>query len=184
MLPSTQNILQDQLQRKHEELQQLIVHQQDELRRVSEQLIMARYGLPIVNVTLPFPATATVQSIAGRKMENYSSQHDHQSQSSHDEQIVHLDTHENQHPSDEQQLINTSMQQPTAQPGEEISYMQLTPVSSVHQYSHFLLRDDTAIQMNDPTLSRNLNDMDTLTYKTPEDHEVQVLYGSSKNSSS
>lgn len=51
----TQSQIQDQLQRKHEELQQLIVHQQEELRRVSEQLLMARYGLlpSIVNVAMP-----------------------------------------------------------------------------------------------------------------------------------
>ncbi|KAL1116944.1 hypothetical protein AAG570_004272 [Ranatra chinensis] len=35
----------DQLERKHEELQQLIVEHQAELRRLSEQLLMARYGL-------------------------------------------------------------------------------------------------------------------------------------------
>jgi hypothetical protein len=40
----SQNI-QHELQRKHEQLQQLIVQQQEELRRVSEQLIMAKYGL-------------------------------------------------------------------------------------------------------------------------------------------
>lgn len=55
-MTTTQSHIQDQLQRKHEELQQLIVHQQEELRRVSEQLLMARYGLlpSIVNVALPF----------------------------------------------------------------------------------------------------------------------------------
>lgn len=48
-----QNQMQDELQRKHEELQQLIVHQQEELRRVSEQLFFARYGIlsPLINVS-------------------------------------------------------------------------------------------------------------------------------------
>lgn len=58
VLTSTQSHIQEQLQRKHKELQQLIIQQQEELRRVSEQLLMARtYGhLPpsIVNVTVPF----------------------------------------------------------------------------------------------------------------------------------
>lgn len=36
---------QEQLQRKHEELQQMILQQQQELRLVSDQLLMARYGL-------------------------------------------------------------------------------------------------------------------------------------------
>lgn len=40
-----QNQIQDHLQRKHEELQKLIIEQQNELRRVSEQLFVARYGL-------------------------------------------------------------------------------------------------------------------------------------------
>lgn len=53
VLTPAQNQIQDHLQRKHEELQKLIVQQQDELRRVSEQLFMARYGLlpSIVNVS-------------------------------------------------------------------------------------------------------------------------------------
>lgn len=58
MLTPAPNQIQDHLQRKHEELQKLIVQQQDELRRVSEQLFMARYGIipSIVNVSLPFVA--------------------------------------------------------------------------------------------------------------------------------
>ncbi|XP_058984465.1 circadian locomoter output cycles protein kaput-like isoform X1 [Musca domestica] len=44
MTPS-QNQLQEQLQRKHDELQKLILQQQDELRIVSEQLLLARYTL-------------------------------------------------------------------------------------------------------------------------------------------
>lgn len=56
VLTSAQNQIQDHLQRKHEELQQLIVQQQDELRRVSEQLFIARYGIvpSVVNVAIPF----------------------------------------------------------------------------------------------------------------------------------
>ncbi|XP_073836620.1 circadian locomoter output cycles kaput protein Clock [Musca autumnalis] len=44
MSPS-QSQLQEQLQRKHDELQKLIMQQQDELRIVSEQLLLARYTL-------------------------------------------------------------------------------------------------------------------------------------------
>lgn len=53
IITPTQNQIQDELQRKHEELQQLIVHQQEELRRVSEQLLIARYGIfpPLLNVS-------------------------------------------------------------------------------------------------------------------------------------
>ncbi|XP_013138160.1 PREDICTED: circadian locomoter output cycles protein kaput-like isoform X2 [Papilio polytes] len=45
-----------QLQRKHEELQQMIVRQQEELRQVKEQLMLARLGIlqPIANVPNPY----------------------------------------------------------------------------------------------------------------------------------
>ena len=62
VMTTAQSQIQEQLQRKHEELQQLIVQQQEELRRVSEQLLMARYGLlsPIhLNVTLPYTGTVS-----------------------------------------------------------------------------------------------------------------------------
>lgn len=44
---------QGQLQRKHEQLQQMIVRQQEELRVVKEQLLLARLGIlpPLANVT-------------------------------------------------------------------------------------------------------------------------------------
>lgn len=50
--------IQHELQRKHEQLQQMIVQQQEELRRVSEQLIMAKYGLlpSMLNTPAPQPS--------------------------------------------------------------------------------------------------------------------------------
>lgn len=45
IMTPTQSQLQEQLQRKHDELQKLIMQQQDELRIVSEQLLLARYTL-------------------------------------------------------------------------------------------------------------------------------------------
>ena len=60
-MTTAQSQIQEQLQRKHEELQRLIIQQQEELQRVSEQLLMARYGLlsPIhLNVTLPYTVAA------------------------------------------------------------------------------------------------------------------------------
>ncbi|XP_077302324.1 uncharacterized protein LOC143922844 [Arctopsyche grandis] len=55
IISSNQAQMQDQLQKKHEELKHMIRLQQEELRRVSEQLVMARYGLlpPIINVAVP-----------------------------------------------------------------------------------------------------------------------------------
>lgn len=55
VLTSTQNQIQDQLQKKHEELKHLIQKQQEELRRVSEQLMIARYGIVPTLVTSHFP---------------------------------------------------------------------------------------------------------------------------------
>ncbi|KAG8231813.1 hypothetical protein J437_LFUL012307, partial [Ladona fulva] len=45
VMTCAQSAVQERLQRKHAALQRLIVQQQEELRRVSEQLVMARYGL-------------------------------------------------------------------------------------------------------------------------------------------
>ncbi|XP_075225046.1 uncharacterized protein LOC142326432 [Lycorma delicatula] len=61
LMTTAQIRLQDQLQRKHEQLQQNILQQQDELRRVSEQLLMARYGLlpQLINVTVPYTHSTT-----------------------------------------------------------------------------------------------------------------------------
>lgn len=55
VITPTQSHIQNQLQRKHEELQQLIIQQQRELQRVSEQLQLARYGIlpSIGNTNLP-----------------------------------------------------------------------------------------------------------------------------------
>ena len=44
ILTATQCALQDQLLMKHAELQRQIIYQQEELRRVSEQLLMAQFG--------------------------------------------------------------------------------------------------------------------------------------------
>ncbi|XP_076668687.1 circadian locomoter output cycles kaput protein Clock isoform X1 [Andrena cerasifolii] len=65
VMTPAQNQIQDELQRKHEELQQLIVHQQEELRRVSEQLLIARYGIlsPLLNVGMPYNATNACQQM-------------------------------------------------------------------------------------------------------------------------
>lgn len=62
-LTAAQTHVHDQLQMKHEQLQQMIIQQQEELRLVSEQLLMTRYGIipPIVNVC--YPATSTAQLV-------------------------------------------------------------------------------------------------------------------------
>ncbi|XP_066591739.1 circadian locomoter output cycles protein kaput isoform X2 [Prorops nasuta] len=66
VMTSTQNQIQDELQRKHEELQQLIVHQQEELRRVSEQLFIARYGIlsPLLNAGIGYNGSNACQPVS------------------------------------------------------------------------------------------------------------------------
>jgi hypothetical protein len=79
VLTTSQSQIQEQLQRKHEELQRLIVQQQEELQRVSEQLLMARYGLlsPVqFDVTLPCtvaagPAISSITSTLGSTHQHY-----------------------------------------------------------------------------------------------------------------
>ncbi|XP_029164870.1 circadian locomoter output cycles protein kaput [Nylanderia fulva] len=63
VMTPAQNQIQDELQRKHEELQQLIVHQQEELRRVSEQLFIARYGIltPLLNASISYNPSNSCQ---------------------------------------------------------------------------------------------------------------------------
>lgn len=87
VLTSAQNQIQDHLQRKHEELQKLIVQQQDELRRVSEQLFMARYGIlpSIVNVSLPFVAPLDSSSDNTGENNRYISSSAHMTQQSYHE---------------------------------------------------------------------------------------------------
>lgn len=180
-MTSTQTILQDQLQRKHEELQQLIVHQQDELRRVSEQLIMARYGMPIVAV--PYTSVSSVpatsnQSISDRKaiqhQQNERQNAPHQVQNAHlldlnaeqQHQIVtttsqqshyHMD-HSQQHLQYSGHTVDgagtsteiTSSPSLLVNADEMISYIQLTPVSTVHmshEYSHLILREENNSMM-------------------------------------
>ncbi|XP_026727897.1 circadian locomoter output cycles protein kaput isoform X1 [Trichoplusia ni] len=55
--------MQEQLQRKHEELQQMIVRQQEELRQVKEQLLLARLGIlqPLINVQGPYMNPEEIQ---------------------------------------------------------------------------------------------------------------------------
>ncbi|CAB3382921.1 Hypothetical predicted protein [Cloeon dipterum] len=65
VVTSPQSQIHDQLQRKHAELQQLIVQQQEELQRVREQLLMARYGILPLNVsqvTMPYSQSGTTST--------------------------------------------------------------------------------------------------------------------------
>ncbi|XP_063698730.1 circadian locomoter output cycles protein kaput [Culicoides brevitarsis] len=66
ILTPAQNQIQDQLQRKHEELQHLIQQQQDELRRVSEQLMIARYG--VIPVGVPYSTANSPTVVDNRYM--------------------------------------------------------------------------------------------------------------------
>lgn len=58
VLTPAQNQIQEQLQRKHEKLQKVIVQQQEELRRVSEQLYITTYGINSTIVNVPYSNTS------------------------------------------------------------------------------------------------------------------------------
>lgn len=81
IITSTQSHIQNQLQRKHEELQQLIMKQQEELQLVSEQLHLAQRGmLPVVSSTQVDPQLTSRQPIRTHphqmdKIDNTSSTH-------------------------------------------------------------------------------------------------------------
>lgn len=58
-MQSQENLIQDQLQRKQEELQKTIVKQQEELKKITKQLLMARCGIlptfmDVCNIGLQF----------------------------------------------------------------------------------------------------------------------------------
>ncbi|KAI5734594.1 hypothetical protein M8J77_008538 [Diaphorina citri] len=123
----SQNI-QHELQRKHEQLQQLIVQQQEELRRVSEQLIMAKYGLLPSMLNTPsqdtYPSPSQGSMSPGSSLystqpvemdpsyDNVSrrtqSQHSHQSTSSTDEVLPYQMPNQQPH----HMMYPGSMQQP------------------------------------------------------------------------
>ncbi|KXJ82057.1 hypothetical protein RP20_CCG015810 [Aedes albopictus] len=160
VLTPAQNQVQDQLQRKHEELQHLIMHQQEELRRVQEQLLMARYGLLPSIVTLPFTsASSSSIDISSRcssstsYLQHHQSPHSsqqfptHPSLANQPQNIMnpqpqpqpdqHMPMQQDQKPifHPNQQLNFTDTGQPKL-PGdssnEVVSYMQLTPVPIHH----------------------------------------------------
>ncbi|XP_046734871.1 LOW QUALITY PROTEIN: circadian locomoter output cycles protein kaput [Diprion similis] len=64
VMTSTQKQMQDELHRKHEELEQLIVHQQEVLTRAYEQLLFSRYGInsSSINVGMPCPTSSCPQT--------------------------------------------------------------------------------------------------------------------------
>lgn len=133
VMTSSQGHIQEQLQRKHEELQDMIVHQQEELRHVSEQLLMARYGLlpPLVNVAIPFNTIAhdvSRNQTNGNIMTVAHSVPLHVSGMS-----MTTDSNQTQrdcHVRDDQSVIGSISQQAD----DILSYMQLTPPSNSIDY--------------------------------------------------
>lgn len=175
-MTTSQTLMHDQLQRKHEELQALIVHQQDELRRVSEQLLMTRYGLPIVNVTLPFTQSVATTSSDQRTDSQYSQNHLQPDQP----HLLQVEPNNSEHLSARHNVNNDSRYntiQTVHSPSNDdmISYMQLTPVSAVHvQHNHpqILLHENM-------TSSRqsNQNDLEVISYQM-SDEQAHILFAS------
>lgn len=89
IMTPAQTHVQDQLHRKHEQLQAMIMQQQEELRLVSEQLLMTRYGIlpPIVNVCYPATSTGQMAAVQGTPVVMDQSQQQ-QGTSSHNSQVL------------------------------------------------------------------------------------------------
>lgn len=133
VMTSSQGHIQEQLQRKHEELQDMFVQQQEELRHVSEQLLMARYGLlpPLVNVAIPFN---TIGHDVNRGQPNGNIMSSAHSVPMHMSGMP-MTTDSNQtqrdcHVRDDQSVIGSISQQAD----DILSYMQLTPPSNSTDY--------------------------------------------------
>ncbi|KAG4071565.1 hypothetical protein HA402_011719 [Bradysia odoriphaga] len=177
LMTTSQTLMHDQLQRKHEELQALIVHQQDELRRVSEQLLMTRYGLPIVNVTLPFTQSITSTGSDQRTESQYTQNHLTADQ----QHLLQVETNNSGHISPRHSVNNDSGYntiQTVHSPSNDdmISYMQLTPVSTVHvQHNHpqILLHESMAT-------SRGSNQNEVISYQM-SDEQAHILFASTNS---
>uniref|UniRef100_A0A1I8QCM7 Circadian locomoter output cycles protein kaput n=1 Tax=Stomoxys calcitrans TaxID=35570 RepID=A0A1I8QCM7_STOCA len=71
VMSSSQSQLQEQLQRKHDELQKLIIQQQDELRIVSEQLLLARYTMLQPMMPMNYGHGQEALSMSGSNTRNF-----------------------------------------------------------------------------------------------------------------
>lgn len=135
-----------ELQRKQEELQQTIVNQQDELRRVSEQLLLARFGGPVVSVALPIaptsvaiPAVISLSEIPATTYVHHLQQHDHSPAMSDAMQVDRDDLQHQRYSSRDghveldQRHHQHSM---SLEHDEVVSYMELQPATSLHHLHH------------------------------------------------
>lgn len=137
VMTSNQTHIQEQLQRKHEELQQLIVHQQEELRRVSEQLLMARYGL-MPSIVVPFNAMGRPQGRPSTEVNHSAPQLEHNQQANlcsiHIEQPI--ESQSNIHP----------------QSNEIVSYIELASTQNAQDVDHELASSSASSYREQPQL--------------------------------
>ena len=146
MTPSRTQV-HEHLERQHEELEQLIMQQKEELRRISEQLLMARYGIvpSIVNVAepcTPNTSSSNINKNAGNTSTQLYTNSQHQLHPHHKNHNPVCPSTE--HPMQHQELQEISVcQQNTSEVdtneigGEKmVSYMQLTTVTASHLQQH------------------------------------------------
>lgn len=148
-----------QLQRKHEHLQQLIVQQQEELRLVSEQLLISKYG--IVPPIVCYPATSS----AGPAALVATGSPRHHGGSSNDGIQMHPHPHHQlQSPQPQQMVIQGASSHPHAHYGE-MHYMDgqnaIQIVEQQQQQQHHLQLD----QQHDPMGNNGVDMMST--YEMP-----------------
>lgn len=194
-MSSTQSHIQDQLQRKHEELQQLIVQQQEELRRVSEQLLMARYGLlpSIVNVAVPF---SPISRAPNRSIQPQLNIQQHSANNPQLLHVEHTDVNQQNHCNINNEHIENSTLRSNSQHNDEmISYMQLGPMhttnlehqqhSNVHVQDishpqHLRIEVADQHQQNQHFSTRVTNELEIMPYQMVEE-QTQVLFTPQNN---
>ncbi|XP_055841915.1 circadian locomoter output cycles protein kaput isoform X2 [Episyrphus balteatus] len=140
MMTQTQTQIQDQLQRKHDELQKMIFQQQDELRRVSEQLLMARYTIiptynnPNQNRHFQLGASSIDHHQQQQpQFVNYNYGMNDQLQNTHHDVPMHQQQHQHQ------QQQQTHQQHPQQQSTQSLQQQMLPrnpPVPDLEQYGH------------------------------------------------
>ena len=164
VLTPAQNQIQDHLQRKHEELQKLIVQQQDELRRVSEQLFITRYGyLPsIVNVSLPFVAPIDSSTENTGENNRYISTSAHMSQQSYHEHhhqgpVVQNQTNTQVH------IQSISQNQQTNQPPPQVPQIMHHP-NMLHQMPTYDMNSQKSGMSVDQSMESEQTNNDIMQY--------------------
>lgn len=198
VMNTSQTQIQVQLQRKHEELEQLISKQKEELRLVREQLMMAGCGLlpSIVNVPMSFSNTVnnsrSIASTVPDMIQPHQQQLVHATQMSMQQLTpVDMPRHSGMESVESQRVDVANLGPSTsAQDDEMISYMQLAPVPVSHLHHMRIQTDNQAQNQGQPQPEQQpqqqaqsaqmqqmpiTNDLEVLPYQMSQE-QSQILF--------